>query len=44
MNEEEYRKELAKTVLMFSQDIVEIVHRRIETYSKERFVCKRCNK
>jgi len=42
MNEQEYRKELAKLVMLFSSDIVDIVHARIETFSKENYVCEVC--
>ena len=37
-----YQREIAKLVMMFSQDIVEVVHQRIETYSRENFVCTNC--
>ena len=42
MNEKEYRTELARIVMMFSQDIVQVVHQRIATYSQEKFVCTKC--
>jgi len=42
MNQQEYTKEIAKIVMMFSQDIVEVVHQRIATYSEEQFVCTKC--
>ena len=42
VNEKEYQMEIAKIVMMFSQDIVEVVHQRIATYSEEQFVCTKC--
>ena len=44
MNQQEYTKEIAKIVMMFSQDIVEVVHKRIETYALENHICKECKK
>jgi len=44
MNEQEYKKQLAQTVMMFSRDIVDIVHQRIETYALENHICKECRK
>jgi len=42
MNELEYRKELAKIVLLFSTEIVDIVEERIKTFSRENYVCEVC--
>jgi len=44
LNEQEYRRELAKIVMLFSTDIIDIVQTRIETYSKENYVCEKCGK
>jgi hydroxymethylpyrimidine/phosphomethylpyrimidine kinase len=42
LDNEQYQREIAKLVMMFSHDIVEVVHQRIETYSEENFVCSKC--
>ena len=42
MTEKEYQQELMRLVGLFSHDIVEVVHSRIETYVKENNVCERC--
>jgi len=44
MTEKEYQAELTKTVMMFSQDIVEIVQRRMKTIVEEGYVCPHCGK
>ena len=44
MTEKEYQIELMKTVGMFSQDIVEIVRRRMKTIVNEDYVCPHCGK
>ena len=42
MDEQQYKRELAYIVGKFSHDIVQVVHKRIETYSKENCVCSQC--
>jgi len=42
VTEKEYQQELARIVGMFSHDIVQVVHQRIETYTQEHHVCRNC--